>query len=180
MLLIAGGATVVISLSALGYYGMRLLETLESEKKSTVGPGESIEITHNFTAPGQGAYLAAFPEFAGGRPAITIRDPADQQVLQKLADPPIVMETFGVVEPGNYTLTLSNPSSDFELEAALVLDTQEAVLGRAGALSPTITAAFGFLLVAGIGAVLSGVVITIMDRRRISRMKQFGDTSDLV
>ena len=75
---------------------------------------------------------------------------------------------------------MSNPSSSSNLEAALVIDTQEAILNRAGALSPTITVAFGFMLVAGIGALAAGAVITVMDRRRASKMKQFGDTSDLV
>jgi hypothetical protein len=28
--------------------------------------------------------------------------------------------------------------------------------------------------------IAAGIVITILDRRRISKMKQFGDTSDLV
>ena len=64
--------------------------------------------------------------------------------------------------------------------ASVILDSQEAVLSRAGSLSPGITVTFGFVLVAGIAAAVAGAVITIVDRRRMGKMKQFGDTSDLV
>ena len=179
-MLIAGGAAIAISLSALSYYGLRLLENLESEKKYDVEPGGSIEVTQNFTEAGQGTYLAAFQAFAGGTPAITIRDPTDRIVVQKSADAPVVMEAFPVAQAGVYTLTLSNPSSEFELDATVVIDTPEAVLSRAGALSPATSVALGFLFVAGVAAAGAGVVVTITDKRRLGRMKQFGDTSDLV
>ena len=180
ILLIAGGAAVAVSLSVLGYYGMRLIETLEAEEGYTVQPGESVDISRNITTAQQGAFLASFPEFSGGQPLITIRDPADRLVLQRAADPPIILQAFAVVEDGQYTLTLSNPSTEVVLEASVILDSQEAVLSRAGSLSPGITVTFGFVLVAGIAAAVAGAVITIVDRRRMGKMKQFGDTSDLV
>ncbi|MGI0038044.1 MAG: hypothetical protein ACRD99_06775, partial [Nitrososphaera sp.] len=137
-------------------------------------------ISQNLTSAGQGAYIAAFQELGEVRPVVTIRGPADALVLQKSVDQLIVLEAFPVVECGFYSLNLSNPSSTSSLEAAVVLDSQEALLSRAGALSPGITVAFGFMLVAGVGALVAGAVITVMDNRRASKMKQFGDTSDLV
>jgi hypothetical protein len=178
ILLIAGGAAVAVSLTVLGYYGMRLVETLE--EKYTLEPGRSVEISQNLTSAGQGAYIAAFQELGGVNPVVTIRGPADNVLVQKSVDQLIVLEAFPVVEGGIHFMNLSNPSTSSTLEAAMVLDSQEAVLSRAGALSPAITVAFGFMLIAGIGAMAAGAVITLLDRRRFSRMKQFGDTSDLV
>jgi hypothetical protein len=177
ILLIAGGAAVAVSLTVLGYYGMRLVETLE--EKYTLGPGKSVVITQNLTSAGQGAYVAAFQELGEVNPVVTIRGPADNVLVQKPVDQLIVLEAFPVLQGGIHSMNLSNPSTS-TLEAAMVLESQEAVLSRAGALSPAITVAFGFMLIAGIGALAAGVVITVMDRRRFSRMKQFGDTSDLV
>jgi len=37
-----------------------------------------------------------------------------------------------------------------------------------------------FMLIAGIIASIAGAVITVLDRRRTKKMRQFGDTSDLV
>jgi hypothetical protein len=105
ILLIAGGVAVAASLSVLGYYGLRLVETLGSGEKYMVEPNKSIQIMENITSSGQGAYLAMFPDFTGGKPGIIIRDPADRMVLQKSVDPPLVLEPFAVAEAGVYTLT---------------------------------------------------------------------------
>jgi hypothetical protein len=180
ILLIAGGAAVAIGFSMLGYYGVRLIETLEREERFMIEPNGSAELKQNITAVGQGAYVASFPEFTGGEPVVTIRDPQDRLVLQRSVPPPIVLEAFPVAEAGVYTLTMSNPSEDSVLEAVMIMGNNEAVLSRAGSLSLELTVAFGFILVAGAAAAVAGAVITILDKRRISKMKQFGDTSDLV
>jgi hypothetical protein len=39
---------------------------------------------------------------------------------------------------------------------------------------------FVFLLGIGIAVAIAGAIITILDRSRVKRMKQFGDTSDLI
>jgi hypothetical protein len=36
------------------------------------------------------------------------------------------------------------------------------------------------LLAVGIAVVIAGVTIIILDRHRVKKMKQFGDTSDLI
>jgi hypothetical protein len=179
LLLIAGGVAVAASLTVLGYYGMRLVEALEGDSKS-VNPSGSIEISKNLTGSGQGAYVAAFPKLDGLRPNIVISGPSGGTVLQKSVDQLIVLEAFPIAEAGVYVLELSNPSPTLTLQAAVILDSQEAVLSKAGALSPVITVVFGFMLVAGVGALAAGAVITFVDRRRLGKMKQFGDTSDLV
>ena len=180
LILIGGAVAVAVSLGALGYYGMRLVEALEGDAKYTVQPGESIAISQNLTSIGQGAYVASLSELGSVRPTIVITNPAGGVILRKTLDQPIILEPFPVAESGVYILNLTNTSTIASLEVAVILDSQEAVLSRAGALSPFVTAAFGFMLVAGIGALATGSVITIMDRRRLSKMKQYGDTSDLV
>lgn len=178
-MLIGGGVAVAVSLAVLGYYGMMLVEALESDAKYSVDPGGSIELMQNLSAVGQGAYIAAFPQLDAAKPIIVIRDPSDVIVRQNTVDQLIVLEAFPVAQSGVFTLNLTNPSSN-AVEAAVIMDSQEAVLSRAGALSPIITVAFGFMLVAGAGALIAGALITIVDRRRLTKMKQYGDTSDLV
>jgi hypothetical protein len=180
LILIGGAVAVAVSLAVLAYYGIRLVEALEDDAKYTIPPGESIEISQNLTSAGQGAYVTSFAELGNIRPKVVITNPAGAVVFQKTLDQPIVLEAFPVVESGVYTLNLTNPSAADSLEAAVIIDSQEAVLSRAGALSPAVTAAFGFMLVGGIGALATGSVISIMDRRRLNKMKQYGDTSDLV
>ncbi|HEX2015037.1 MAG TPA: hypothetical protein VLA68_07400 [Nitrososphaera sp.] len=180
ILLITGGATVIVSLSLLGYYGMRFITNVEAEEKYQVDPNGSIEVQENITNTNQGAYVVAFPDFTGGRPIVTISDPSGQVIVDKALDPPIVIEQFPADKVGNYTLTLSNPSPDQVLEASVLLGTPESVLSRADISSAFMTLAFGILLVAGAGAIIAGVVILILDKRRMSKMKQYGDTTDLV
>jgi hypothetical protein len=180
LMLIGGGVAVAVSLAVLGYYGMRLVEALEGDAKHAIQPGGSVEISQNLTSVGQGAYVISFSALGEVRPEVVITNPAGSVVVQKTLDQPIILEPFPVAQSGVFVLNLTNPSATASLEAAVILDSQEAVLSRAGALSPVVTTAFGFMLVGGIGALAGGAIITIMDRRRLSKMKQYGDTSDLV
>ena len=171
---------MAVSLAVLGYYGMRLVEALEGDAKFTIEPGGSGEVSQNLTTSGQGAYVVAFRELGGVEPVVTVTGPSNNVVLTKTINQLIILEAFPVVDAGVYILKLSNPSPTTSIEAAAIIDSQEAVLSRAGALSPVITVAFGLMLVAGIGALAAGAVITFIDRRRLNKMKQYGDTSDLV
>jgi hypothetical protein len=176
--MIAGGAMVIISFSMLGYYGLQFVNSIQQEEKLRVEPGGSLEIKQNINAS-QGAYVVAFQDY-DGQPAVTVRDPSGRVLVDKSINSPIIIEAFEVEQPGVYTLTLSNPTEQV-LEATVVLADQETVLSRGFDLSSAATAlALISLLGAGIAAAIAGAVITILDRRRISRMKQFGDTSDLV
>lgn len=181
ILLIAGGAIAAVSFSVLGFYGMKLVASLEAGEKHRVDPNESRKLAEQqIVNSSQGAYLVSFPAFTGGRPTVTIKDPMNRTILEKGIDPPIIIEAFPTATNGNYTLTLFNPSSDQVLEASVLLGEQKTVLTAADASSAILTLVFGFLFISGIAAVIAGAGILILDRRRTSRMKQFGDTSDLV
>lgn len=177
-MLIAGGAMVVISLSMFGYYGLQFVNSIQQDEKLMVEPGGSLEIKQHINAS-QGAYAVAFPDF-DGQPSITIKDPAGQVIVDKSISPPIIIEPFEVEQAGVYTLTLSNPTEQ-ALEATIILEDQETVLSRGFDVSFA-TTALSLISMFGIGTAvaIAGAVITILDRRRISKMKQFGDTSDLV
>jgi len=180
ILLVAGGAIAAISISVLGYYGMRLVANLDAEERYRVEPNGSVKVEQNISSTNQATYAVTFPNFTGGMPTVTIRDPADKVILEKRIQPPIVIEPFPVSDSGVYTLTLYNPSPDQVLEASILVSSQESLLGRADDSSGAMTVAFALLLVAGISAAIAGAVITILDKRRTGKMKQFGDTSDLV
>jgi len=177
IILIAGGAMVAISILMLAYYGLQFVNSIEQEETITVGPGSSIEVQQNINAS-LGAYVVAFQDF-GGQAAVKITDPSGRPVVEKSISPPLVMELFEVGEPGVYTLVLSNPT-DGVLEAAVVLGDSETVLEMTQLSSAVLALAFTSLLVIGIAVAIAGAVITILDRRRSNKMKQFGDTSDLV
>jgi hypothetical protein len=177
IILIAGGAMVAISILMLAYYGLQFVNSIEQEETITVGPGSSIELQQNINAR-LGAYVVAFQDFRG-QAAVKITDPSGRPVVEKSISPPLVMELFEVGEPGVHTLVLSNPT-DVVLEAAVVLGDSETVLEMTQLTSAVLALAFTSLLVIGIAVAIAGAVITILDRRRSNKMKQFGDTSDLV
>ncbi|HEX7032287.1 MAG TPA: hypothetical protein VF172_04750 [Nitrososphaera sp.] len=177
ILMIAGGAIVAISFSMLAYYGLQFVSSIQQEETLSIEPGGSIEIQKNVNASAA-AYVVAFPGFEG-QAAIEIRDPSGNTLIEKNIDPPIVIESFEIQEPGVYTLVLSNPT-EMALEASVLLDDYETVLGRSNLSTAAGALGFTSLLAVGAAIAIAGAVITFVDRRRINRMKQFGDTSDLV
>jgi asparagine N-glycosylation enzyme membrane subunit Stt3 len=75
---------------------------------------------------------------------------------------------------------LLNPT-DQSLEAAIYFGGQEQVLNEKNYFSYAITLTlFMSLLGIGIALAIAGMVIIILDKRRTDKMKQFGDTSDLI
>jgi len=181
ILIVAGGAVAVTSLSMLGYYGTILITTIEDEDKRKIQPNGVIPFTANISNTEQGAYAVIFSDFSGLRPTVTLRDPSNQTIVGKAVEPPLALELFTVTDEGNYTLTLANPSSDRVLEAFAILGSQEYVLNNSEIAAAAMTTfALGSLLMGGIAAAVSGAVITVIDKRRLGKMKQFGDTSDLV
>lgn len=179
-MLIAGGAVTAISLSVLGYYGLRLIENVEAGEKYMVEPNDSLPIKENIFNATLGAYVVSYADFEGEKPMVSIRDPANQLVLEKTLEQSITLEAFSAPDDGTYTLTITNPSSDEVLEASVLFGEQQSVLSKADVSSVVVTAAFSFLLIAGAAAAVAGAVIMVFDKRRIGKMKQFGDTSDLV
>jgi hypothetical protein len=177
IILIAGGAMVAISILMLAYYGLQFVSSIEQEETINVEAGRSIELQQNINAS-LGAYVVVFQDFEG-QAAVKVTDPSGRPVVDKRISPPIIIEPFEVEEPGVHTLVLSNPTDDV-LEAAVVLGDSETVLERTQLSSAVLALAFTSLLFIGVAVAIAGAVITILDRRQSKKMKQFGDTSDLV
>lgn len=179
IVLIVGGATAVISFSLLGYYTLQFVNIIQQEGKNRIDPGGSINVQENINnTQGIGIYSIAFAEFSGSA-SVKIMDNAGKTIVNKSINPPIVIEPFNAESSGIYTLNLLNPT-DQVLEAAIGFGDQEDVLSRKNLLSIDTVLVLVLTLVVGVVLAIAGVIITILDRRQINRMKQFGDTSDLI
>lgn len=163
-MLIAGGAVAVASFAMFVY---SLTGNMYSIK-----PNDRLVIQQFVSNTSQGVYSISFPLFEG-QPGLKIVSPANQTIVEKTISPPLVNEVFTITESGYHTLILANPSSDATLEASILFGDRESFATQEQII-------FNSLVYAGIIAAIAGSVITVLDRRRTSRMKQFGDTSDLV
>jgi hypothetical protein len=181
ILLMAGGALIAISLSVLAYYGLKLVTGIQAQTTEVL-PGHHLIVSQNINgSQGQAAYLVAVNGPVDAFPTMTIKDPANRTVLSTPIEPPVAFRTFSTAGSGNYTLDLLNPSNSSAIQVAASLGDQQEVITKRLDLSAAVAAVvFGFLIVAGIGVTIAGGVLTIFDKRRISKMKQYGDTSDLV
>jgi hypothetical protein len=178
-MLSVGGAIAIISFSMLGYYGLQFVNVVQREGKYTIEPHGSINMRQNINnTQGIGMYVIAFAEF-GGQASVIIMDHTGKIIVDKNLNPPITIESFNAEVPGLYNLTLSNPT-DRVLEAAMIFGDWEHVLGREDLFSAMTILYIVFLLGTGITLAIVGAIITILDRSRKKRMKQFGDTSDLI
>lgn len=163
-MLVAGGAVAVAS------FAMSLY--LLSGNTYSIKPSERLVIQQFVSNTSQGVYSISFPLFEG-QPYLQIVDEANKTIVEETINPPIVNGVFTIMKSGNYSLILVNPASDATLEASVLF-------GDQGSFATSEQVIFNSLLYVGIIAVIAGAVITILDRRRIGKMKQFGDTSDLV
>lgn len=163
-MLVAGGAVAVAS------FAMSLY--LLSGNTYSIKPSERLVIQQFVSNTSQGVYSISFPLFEG-QPYLQIVDEANKTIVEETINPPIVNGVFTITKSGNYSLILVNPASDATLEASVLF-------GDQGSFATSEQVIFNSLLYVGIIAVIAGAVITILDRRRIGKMKQFGDTSDLV
>lgn len=164
IILIAGGAVAVASF-AISLY-------LLSGSIYSIKPNDRLVIQQFVSNTSQGIYSISFPLFEG-QPKLQIVNAANQTIVEETITPPIVNGVFTITESDNYTLILTNPASDATLEASVLF-------GDQASFATSEQLIFNSLLYVGIIAVIGGAVITILDRRRIGKMKQFGDTSDLV
>ncbi len=178
-MLIVGGAIAIVSFSMLGYYTLQFVNIIQQEGKHTIEPGGSITVLENINnTQGIGIYVVAFAEF-GGQASVIIMDPADKIIVNKNINPPIAIEPFSVELPGRYNLKLLNPT-DQVLEAAIGFGDQEDMLSSKNLFSAMTVLILVTLLLIGIALAIAGAIITILDRSQINKMKQFGDTSDLI
>jgi hypothetical protein len=179
-MLAAGGAIALIIFSMLGYYSLHFVNVIQHEGTYIIEPHGSINMGQNINnTQGIGMYVVAFAEFAGQASVIIMDHTGKVIVDNKNLHPPITIETFDAEVPGLYNLTLLNPT-DRVLEAAMSFGDWEHVLGRKNLFSAMTVLIFVFLLGIGIAVAIAGAIITILDRSRVKRMKQFGDTSDLI
>ena len=163
-MMIAGGAVAAASFAVSLY--------LVSGSTYTIEPNERIVVKRFVSNASEGLYSVSFPLYEGHL-GLQILDAANRTIVDESISPPIINGVFSIQESGNYTLILTNPSPDASLVASVLFgDRDSFATGEQLALYS--------LLYVGITAVVAGAVITILDRRRSSRMKQFGDTSDLV
>jgi hypothetical protein len=179
-MLVIGGAIAIISFSILGYYTLQFVDSIQQEGKYTIAPGDSLNVIENIGhTQGIGIYVVAFPEFVG-QASITITDSVGNIIIDKTINPPIVIETFSTEVLGSYSLELRNPT-DQTLEAAVGLGDYEDMFSRRSNLSPVSMFILVSLLGIGIALTIAGATITILDRNHTNKkMKQFGDTSDLI
>jgi hypothetical protein len=131
-------------------------------------------ISHNAT---EGTYIVALADTAG-QPGLKIEDPSGKVLVDKQITENPAMGTFALTEDGNYTLTVTNMSPSSEVH--VIFGDQKSIVGGLGIDPVTLGVVFNFTLYAGIAVFGAGVIITVLDRQRTSKMKQFGDTSDLV
>jgi hypothetical protein len=164
IILIAGGAAAVASFAVFVY--------LITENTYNILPNDSLAIRQFVSNASQAVYSISFPLFEG-QPNLKIVDANNKTIIDKAITPPVVNEVFPIAESGYYTLILTNPSADTTLETSILFGDSESYSIQAQLI-------FSFMLYAGIIATIAGAIITILDKRRISKMKHFGDTSDLV
>lgn len=181
MLLVGGGALAVIGLGIFLYSTLEFADNLMSDSRYTIGPGESRRVTQFIGNVSEGAYIVALQE-TFVQLDLSITNPSDMTIVERKislspGDAPI-FERFPVDESGDYVMTLSNPS-DAAVDISAVLGDNESIL-ETGFSFASLALTFVSLFVVGVAAAIAGAVITVLDRRRISKMKQFGDTSDLV
>jgi hypothetical protein len=164
IILIGGGAVTLISFVTFVY--------LIAGNTYSIKPNDRLVLRQFVSNTSQGVYSISFPLFEG-QPNLKIEDSSNQTIVEKTIYPPIVSEVFAITKSGYYTLILANPSPGATLEVSILFGDQESYATEGLRI-------FSIMLYGGIITTIAGIVITVLDRRRISKMKQFGDTSDLV
>lgn len=165
LLLAAGAGVLVVSFIIASFYVTGKVGANEQGDEYKVSPGGMLTVERPVTT-GQGIYTVLFPKLVGN-PVITIRGPDNRTIVENVAKSTLVGGSVDAGAVGNYTLSISNPSTT-EIGAYIYFDEQNPV-----------GAASSFILYAGIVILVAGVAVTIFDSRRDKRMKQFGDVSDL-
>lgn len=182
ILLLAGGAIAAVSLGIFTYSTVILADSLLNDNRYVISPGGSQTIRQFINQSALGAYIIGFSE-APAQLDVRLAGPSDMTLDQRRVsvsptDPP-VFEQFQIAEGGEYSLIIANPSGE-AVDVAAILGYNETIIQESGLSFATLAMTFISLLFVGIALLVAGAAITILDRRRINKMKQFGDTSDLV
>jgi hypothetical protein len=182
ILLIAGGAIIAVGFAIFSYYTVLFAAKLITESSYSVAPADKLSIPQFIDSQNasEGAFIVAM-QHQVGQPLIKITSPSGATLTEKQLPETITMDTFAITETGNYTLTLTNASPDATLEANILFGDKRMIIENGLSVSPeTLSLIFNLTLYTAIAVIIAGAIITILDRQRISKMKQFGDTSDLV
>ncbi len=187
ILLIAGGAILAVGFAIFSFYTVLFATKLVSESNYSVDPGKRVSIQQFISRENasQGTYIIAMQqqqqEPVGGQPSLKIISPSGTTLVEKQLAGTVTMDTFPVTQTGNYTLTLINTSQNSTLKANIVFGDQRTIIESGLRASPeTLSLIFNLTLYTAVAIIIAGAIITILDKQRISKMKQFGDTSDLV
>jgi hypothetical protein len=171
-----------VGFAIFSYYTVLFAIKLITESNYSVEPASKVSIQQFISGQNssQGTYIIAM-QHPVGEPGLKIASPSGATLVEKQLAEILTMDTFSVTETGNYTLTLANTSPDNTLEANIVFGDQRTIIESGLSISPeTLSLVFNLTLYTAIAVIITGAIITILDRQRISKMKQFGDTSDLV
>ena len=185
ILLIAGGAIMAVGFAIFSYYTVLFAAKLVAETGYSVDPFGKISITKFISSQNasQGTFIIVLQQGLGGQqqPVIKIDGPSGAALIEKQLAETLTIDTFPVTETGNYTLTLANTSPGSSLKTNVIFGDQRTIIESGLSVSPdTLSLVFNLTLYTAVTIIIAGAIITILDRKRISKMKQFGDTSDLV
>jgi len=172
---------MTIGFAVFTYYTVLFATKLLGENVRPIDPANTTSIERFISSNAtEGTYIVALPQPVG-QPELKIMDPSGQVLIDKQLTETVEMGTFNVTQDGNYTLVVANTSPNLPLEANIVFGDQKSIVESGLDINPvTLGVTFNFTLYAGIAVFVAGIIITVLDRQRSSKMKQFGDTSDLV
>ena len=182
ILLIAGGAIIAVGFAIFSYYTVLFAAKLITESSYSIAPADKLSIQQfiNSQNASEGAFIVAI-QHQVQQPLIKITSPSGATLIEKQLVETITMDTFAITETGNYKMTLTNASPDTSIEANIIFGDKRMIIENGLSVSPeTLSLIFNLTLYTAIAVIIAGAIITILDRQRISKMKQFGDTSDLV
>lgn len=187
ILLIAGGAIMAIGFGIFSYYTVLFAAKLVAETAYTIEPSGKISITKfiSIQNASQGTFIIVMQQGLGGQnhqhPFLKIANPSGKTLVEEQLAEALTIDTFPVTETGNYILTLANTPSGSSLEVNVIFGDQRTIIESGLSVSPdTLSLVFNLTLYTAITIIIAGAIITFLDRKRINKMKQYGDTSDLV
>lgn len=166
-------------LAASVYYVDVFLSEMEKTGIRSVAAEGSFELVQRINGT-QGAYFVAFPGYEQNPVSIsvTVSDPTGDVVVEREVDLPFYSEQFAAERAGNYTLEVSN-QSESTLEVSAIIGDPETISDIVGVSTIASTAVASFIVMGGIAVLVVGGALTILDRRKTQKMRQYGDMSDL-
>ncbi|MEO9320650.1 MAG: hypothetical protein ABI361_08265 [Nitrososphaera sp.] len=172
--MIAGCIVFAISITA---FSAKLIAVVQTGEKYTIAPGSRLVLSSYINST-SGAYFVDPNETSMNYPVLTVVGPLNNTLIaNRHVDVYTAMGQFPASRAGNYSLVLANPTGGNLLVGA-IFGASEDVFSQTFyiGLIPVIYAG----AYSGIASVAIGAVVTVLDRRKMTKMKQFGDMSDLV